>query len=101
MSASEGTRQLRLGIPKGSLQEATIQLFGRAGYKIYASARSYFPSIDDPWISCMLIRAQEMARYVSDGVLDTGLTGADWVAEYTAGTTAASLVPVADLVFEI
>ncbi len=72
---------LRLGIPKGSLQEATVQLFARAGFNIYVSARSYFPAIDDPEIECMLIRAQEMARYVSDGVLDAGLTGQDWIAE--------------------
>ena len=64
--------KLRLGIPKGSLQDATIQLFARAGFNIYVSPRSYFPSIDDPEIECMLIRAQEMARYVSDGVLDAG-----------------------------
>ena len=62
--------KLRLGIPKGSLQEATVQLFQRAGYNIYCSSRSYFPTIDDPEIECMLIRAQEMARYVQDGVLD-------------------------------
>ena len=76
--------RLRLGIPKGSLQEATLQLFARAGFNIYASTRSYFPSIDDPDIECMLIRAQEMARYVADGVLDAGLTGLDWVAEHAA-----------------
>jgi len=69
--------KLKLGIPKGSLQDATIQLFARAGFNIYVSARSYFPAIDDPEIECMLIRAQEMARYVSDGVLDAGLTGQD------------------------
>jgi ATP phosphoribosyltransferase len=62
--------KLKLGIPKGSLQDATIQLFGRAGFNIYVSSRSYFPTIDDPEIECMLIRAQEMARYVSDGVLE-------------------------------
>ena len=72
--------QLRLGIPKGSLQDATVQLFARAGFNIYVSTRSYFPSIDDPEIECMLIRAQEMARYVADGVLDAGLTGQDWIA---------------------
>jgi len=76
---------LKLGIPKGSLQDATIQLFARAGFNMYVSSRSYFPSIDDPEIECMLIRAQEMARYVSDGVLDAGLTGLDWVAEHEAG----------------
>ena len=77
--------KLRLGIPKGSLQDATIQLFARAGFGIYANPRSYFPAIDDPEIECMLIRAQEMARYVADGVLDAGLTGLDWVAEYESG----------------
>ena len=76
--------KLRLGIPKGSLQDATIQLFARAGFNIYPNARSYFPAIDDPEIECMLIRAQEMARYVADGVLDAGLTGLDWIAEYEA-----------------
>jgi ATP phosphoribosyltransferase len=77
---------LKLGLPKGSLQEATIQLFARAGFNIYASPRSYFPSIDDPDIECMLIRAQEMARYVADGVLDAGLTGFDWVMEHEAAS---------------
>ena len=77
-------RKLKLGIPKGSLQDATVQLFARAGFNIYASTRSYFPSIDDPEIECMLIRAQEMARYVADGVLDAGLTGQDWIAEHAA-----------------
>ncbi len=72
---------LKLGIPKGSLQDATVQLFARAGFNIYVNTRSYFPAIDDPEIECMLIRAQEMARYVSDGVLDAGLTGRDWVTE--------------------
>jgi ATP phosphoribosyltransferase len=73
--------KLRLGIPKGSLQDATIALFGRAGWNIYANGRSYFPSINDDEIECMLIRAQEMARYVEHGVLDAGLTGIDWVVE--------------------
>jgi ATP phosphoribosyltransferase len=73
--------KLRLGIPKGSLQDATIALFGRAGWNIYANGRSYFPSIDDDEIECMLIRAQEMSRYVEHGVLDAGLTGIDWVVE--------------------
>jgi ATP phosphoribosyltransferase len=73
--------KLMLGIPKGSLQEATVALFERAGWRIYANGRSYFPSIDDPEIECMLIRAQEMARYVDKGVLDAGLTGIDWVVE--------------------
>jgi len=73
--------KLRLGIPKGSLQDSTIALFKRAGWNIYADGRSYFPSIDDSEIECMLIRAQEMARYVDHGVLDAGLTGIDWVIE--------------------
>jgi ATP phosphoribosyltransferase len=73
--------KLRLGIPKGSLQDATIALFRRAGWNIFADGRSYFPSIDDAEIECMLIRAQEMARYVDHGVLDAGLTGIDWVVE--------------------
>ncbi len=91
---------LKLGIPKGSLQDATIQLFARAGFNIYASARSYFPAIDDPEIDCMLIRAQEMARYVADGVLDAGLTGQDWIAEHAAASgTPDAVVPLADLVY--
>ena len=92
--------RLRLGIPKGSLQEATLQLFARAGFNIYASTRSYFPTIDDPDIECMLIRAQEMARYVADGVLDGGLTGLDWVAEHAASNGGnAGVVALADLVY--
>src|SRR5687767_15261522 len=93
---------IKLGLPKGSLQDATIQLFARAGFNIYASTRSYFPSIDDPDIECMLIRAQEMARYVADGVLDAGLTGQDWIAEHasgSAGSGTAAVVPLADLVY--
>lgn len=73
--------KVRLGIPKGSLQDSTLALFKRAGWNIYADGRSYFPSIDDSEIECMLIRAQEMARYVDHGVLDAGLTGIDWVVE--------------------
>jgi ATP phosphoribosyltransferase len=73
--------KLKLGIPKGSLQDATIALFARAGWNIYANGRSYFPSIDDAEIECMLVRAQEMARYVEHGALDAGLTGNDWVLE--------------------
>ncbi|MBN2332682.1 MAG: ATP phosphoribosyltransferase [Deltaproteobacteria bacterium] len=76
--------KLRLGIPKGSLQQATIDLFKNAGYKITTSSRSYFPGIDDPEIECMLIRAQEMARYVESGILDAGITGHDWVEENDA-----------------
>ena len=91
---------LKLGIPKGSLQDATIQLFARAGFSIYVSSRSYFPAIDDPEIECMLIRAQEMARYVSDGVLDAGLTGQDWIAEHEAGDgRTGALTSLADLVY--
>ncbi len=75
------SQKLRLGIPKGSLQDATIALFERAGWRIFANGRSYFPGVDDPEIECMLIRAQEMARYVNHGALDAGLTGSDWVAE--------------------
>ena len=74
-------QKLRLGIPKGSLQDATIALFERAGWRIYANGRSYFPTIDDGEIECMLVRAQEMARYVEHGALDAGLTGNDWVLE--------------------
>src|SRR5258705_513386 len=92
--------KLRLGIPKGSLQDATIQLFQRAGYLLRVDSRSYFPSIDDPEIECMLIRAQEMARYVADGVLDCGLTGQDWIAEHQSGLASpAPLVSIADLIY--
>jgi len=91
---------LKLGIPKGSLQDATVQLFARAGFNIYVSSRSYFPAIDDPEIECMLIRAQEMARYVSDGVLDAGLTGQDWIMEHELGDgTTGVLEPLADLIY--
>jgi ATP phosphoribosyltransferase len=86
--------KLKLGIPKGSLENATVDLFRRAGFQITIGSRSYFPSIDDPEIECMLIRAQEMARYVEDGVLDAGLTGRDWVEENDAKVHA-----VADLVY--
>jgi ATP phosphoribosyltransferase len=92
--------KLKLGIPKGSLQDATVQLFARAGFNIYVSSRSYFPSVDDPEIDCMLIRAQEMARYVSDGVLDAGLTGQDWIAEHELGDgKTGALTSVADLIY--
>ncbi len=87
-------RQLRLGIPKGSLQEATLQLFARAGWRITASARSYFPAIDDPEINCMMVRAQEMARYVESGGLDAGITGKDWILE-----TGANVAELAELVY--
>jgi ATP phosphoribosyltransferase len=86
--------KLKLGIPKGSLENATVDLFRRAGFNITTSSRSYFPSIDDPEIECMLIRAQEMARYVEDGVLDAGLTGRDWVEENEA-----QVETVADLIY--
>jgi len=85
---------LRLGLPKGSLEEATIEMFRRAGYEISVEARSYYPSIDDPEIECMLIRAQEMARYIGEGILDAGLTGYDWVQE-----SGAEVVEVAELVY--
>ena len=75
------TNILKLGIPAGSLQEATAELFRRAGYKITFSSRSYYPTIDDDEIECLLIRAQEMARYVEEGMLDAGLTGYDWIME--------------------
>ena len=91
---------LKLGIPKGSLQDATVQLFARAGFNLFVSSRSYFPGIDDPEIECMLIRAQEMARYVSDGVLDAGLTGQDWIAEHEAGDGRTGvLTSIADLIY--
>ncbi|HVB88206.1 MAG TPA: ATP phosphoribosyltransferase [Candidatus Dormibacteraeota bacterium] len=86
--------KLKLGIPKGSLENATVELFRRAGFQITTTSRSYFPAIDDPEIECMLIRAQEMARYVEDGVLDAGLTGRDWVEE-----SEAQVRTVADLIY--
>jgi ATP phosphoribosyltransferase len=86
--------KLKLGLPKGSLQDATLELFRRAGFDINVSTRSYFPAIDDDEIECMLIRAQEMARYVEDGILDAGLTGKDWILE-----NAADVVEVADLIY--
>src|SRR5438034_962912 len=79
--------RLKLGIPKGSLQEATLDLFARAGWRITLGARSYVPSIDDPEIECLLVRAQEMARYVETGTLDAGITGRDWVLETGADVT--------------
>ena len=86
--------KLRLGIPKGSLQEATLQLFAQAGLPIHTSSRSYFAGTGDPEIECMLIRAQEMARYVEHGALDAGLTGFDWVVE-----SGLEVVTVADLIY--
>ena len=85
---------LKLGLPKGSLQDASLQLFRRAGYEINVSSRSYFPSVDDDEIQCMLIRAQEMARYVEDGILDAGLTGKDWIEENES-----TVIEVADLIY--
>jgi ATP phosphoribosyltransferase len=85
---------LKLGIPKGSLQEATIDLMSRAGWKIALSSRSYVPAIDDPELSCLLVRAQEMARYVESGALEAGITGHDWVVE-----TRADVLELAELVY--
>src|SRR6059036_3499548 len=85
---------LKLGIPAGSLQDATADLFRKAGYKLTFASRSYYPQIDDPDIHCTLIRAQEMARYVENGSLDCGLTGYDWVMENDA-----KVVELAELVF--
>ena len=87
-------KKIKLGLPKGSLENATVDLFRRAGFQITISSRSYFPAIDDPEIECMLIRSQEMARYVEDGVLDAGLTGYDWVME-----TGSTVETVAELVY--
>ena len=87
-------KKLTLGIPKGSLEESTVDMFAKAGYQIVIRSRSYFPSINDEEIECMLIRAQEMARYVGEGVLDSGLTGYDWICE-----TGADVVEVAELVY--
>jgi len=86
--------RLKLGIPKGSLQEATLDLFTRAGWKITVGSRSYVPSIDDPEIECLMVRAQEMARYVESGALDAGITGHDWVVE-----TGAAVDELAELVY--
>ncbi|MDP9159061.1 MAG: ATP phosphoribosyltransferase, partial [Acidobacteriota bacterium] len=86
--------KIRLGIPKGSLQEATLQLFAQAGLQIHTTSRSYFAATADPEIECMLIRAQEMARYVEHGALDAGLTGYDWVVE-----SGLEVESVADLVY--
>jgi ATP phosphoribosyltransferase len=86
--------KLILGLPKGSLQEATVALFKKAGFSITVGARSYYPSINDPDIACMLIRAQEMGKYVENGVLDCGITGSDWIAE-----NGVKVAGVADLVY--
>ncbi len=85
---------LKMGIPKGSLENATVELLRRAGFNVSTSSRSYFPVIDDPEIECVLIRAQEMARYVANGLLDAGITGLDWVQENEA-----VVHPVCDLVY--
>ena len=85
---------LKLGVPSGSLQEPTAELFRRAGYQITFSTRSYYPTVDDPEIDCLLVRAQEMARYVEQGVLDAGITGHDWVVE-----TDADVAEVCELVY--
>jgi ATP phosphoribosyltransferase len=74
-------RQLKLGLPKGSLESATMELFRKAGWKVSGTERSYFPSMDDPEIRCALVRPQEMPRYLADGVLDAGVTGKDWIEE--------------------
>jgi ATP phosphoribosyltransferase len=86
--------RLKLGVPKGSLQEATLDLFLRAGWRITTGSRSYVPSIDDPEIECLLVRAQEMARYVETGALDAGITGHDWVVE-----TGAAVDELAELIY--
>ncbi len=85
---------LKLGVPAGSLQQSTAQLFQKAGYNITFSSRSYYPTIDDDEIECLLIRAQEMARYVQQGILDAGITGHDWVLE-----TQADVVDICELVY--
>lgn len=90
----ETAHKLKLGIPKGSLQEATIDLFARAGWKISLGSRSYVPSIDDGEIECLLVRAQEMARYVESGALDAGITGHDWIVE-----TGAKVAELAEFVY--
>ena len=87
-------KPLKLGLPKGSLQDATFQLLARAGWRVTVSSRSYFPTIDDSEITCMLVRAQEMARYVETGALDAGITGRDWVME-----TGADVKEVAELLY--
>ncbi len=87
-------RKLKFGIPAGSLQESTAALFKKAGYNIKFSSRSYYPTIDDEEIECLLIRAQEMARYVEEGILDAGITGRDWILE-----TGADVEEICELVF--
>jgi ATP phosphoribosyltransferase len=87
-------KRMKLGIPKGSLQEATLELMARAGWRITMNSRSYFPGIDDAEIECLMVRAQEMARYVETGALDAGITGRDWVVE-----TSADVAEIAELVY--
>ncbi len=94
MSATKPAPALKLGLPKGSLQDATLQLLARAGWRVTVSSRSYFPNIDDPEVTCMLVRAQEMARYVETGALDAGITGRDWVLE-----TGAEVQEMAELLY--
>jgi len=90
----EQKMKLKLGLPKGSLQDATIKMFKKAGFQVGVRERSYFPSIDDDEISCVLFRAQEMARYVEDGILDVGITGNDWILE-----NGSNVVRVAELIY--
>ena len=85
---------LKLGIPKGSLENSTIDLFKKAGWRITCDSRSHFPDIDDSEIMCKLVRAQEMSRYVEDGTLDLGLTGIDWILENSS-----NVVVVQDLIY--
>ncbi len=87
-------KKLMLGLPKGSLEESTKNMFAKAGYKIEINSRSYYPTIDDPEIECMLIRAQEMSKYIEEGILDCGLTGYDWIRENGSDVT-----EVAELVY--
>lgn len=94
LKRTNGEKKIILGLPKGSLQDSTLEIFRKAGYNVRVSDRSYFPSIDDPEIECVLLRAQEIARYVEDGVLDAGITGWDWVME-----TKADIQDVGDLLY--
>lgn len=88
------SRTIRLAIPNGSLQQATVELFGKAGYNITVQSRSYYPAVDDPEIECLLVRPQEQPRYIQDGLIDVGVTGHDWIVE-----TGASVVEVMDMVY--
>ncbi len=91
-AVAPATPKLKLGLPKGSLQESTFKLFGKAGYRVQVNSRSYYPTVDDPNIDCTLVRAQEMARYVDNGIFDVGLTGKVWILEQNA-----DVVEVAEL----